>query len=230
MTSLPTTRTLQSLAETKELITTDQFIELVEQDINEARYSHAELIDGIVVMNAAVGRYHGRPQQIIATWLGNYEIATEGVESFPSVSLVLDRTNMLEPHACLRITDEYGGASKGDQYVRGPAELVVEISVSSVDRDLGSKKNNYEQSGVLEYLVWRVEEGEFDYFSLTNGKFAPQAVTIGVLKSKIFGGLWLDVAAALRLDIRGVMKTLEAGVSSPDHEAFVTSMNLRKRN
>ncbi|WP_459558190.1 Uma2 family endonuclease [Lacunimicrobium album] len=229
MTSLRTTRTLRSLAESKELITTDQFIELVEQDLDEARYSHAELIDGIVVMNAAVGRYHGRPQQVIATWLGNYEAATEGVESFPSVSLVLDQTSMPEPDACLRITDDYSGTSTADRYIHGPPELVVEISVSSQDRDLGSKKNTYERMGVLEYFVWRVDDGEIDYFSLINNQFVLQTVTSGIIKSRTFGGLWLDVSAALRLDLRGVLKTLQTGLSSADFKAFTTSMKSRKR-
>ncbi len=42
-------------------------------------------------------------------------------------------------------------------------ELIVEIAASTVSLDLHQKLNVYRRNQVQEYLVWRVEDGEFDF-------------------------------------------------------------------
>ena len=43
----------------------------------------------------------------------------------------------------------------------------------------------------------------------------------GRIKSGIFPGLWLDTAALLRGDLKGVLAHLRLGLDSPEHRAFV---------
>jgi hypothetical protein len=43
----------------------------------------------------------------------------------------------------------------------------------------------------------------------------------GLLKSGIFPGLWLDVPALLRADMKTVLATLRRGTESPEHAAFI---------
>lgn len=43
----------------------------------------------------------------------------------------------------------------------------------------------------------------------------------GVLHSEIFPGLWLDVAALWRQDLPGLLATLQQGLQSEAHAAFV---------
>ena len=49
----------------------------------------------------------------------------------------------------------------------------------------------------------------------------------GLFKSTVFPGLWLDASALLRLDVRHVMATLQHGIETPEHAAFVQQLQAR---
>lgn len=49
----------------------------------------------------------------------------------------------------------------------------------------------------------------------------------GMLRSTMFPGLWLDVAALLQLDGQRVMDTLRQGLAIPEHAVF--GQQLRER-
>jgi hypothetical protein len=75
---------------------------------------------------------------------------------------------------------------------------------------------------VREYVVWRVLDGRLDWFALNEGRFDPQAPdTEGLHRSAVFPGLWLDPAALLRGDMPAVLATLQRGLASPEHAAFL---------
>ena len=50
----------------------------------------------------------------------------------------------------------------------------------------------------------------------------------GTLRSRAFPGLWLDPAALLAGDIAAVLATLERGLASPEHAAFVAELAGRR--
>jgi hypothetical protein len=43
----------------------------------------------------------------------------------------------------------------------------------------------------------------------------------GLYKSEVFPGLWLNAAALIPGDMKTVQKTLEPGIASSEHQAFV---------
>ena len=43
----------------------------------------------------------------------------------------------------------------------------------------------------------------------------------GVIRSVVFPGLWLSVEALLSGDLRGLLQTLDRGLSTPEHAEFV---------
>ena len=103
--------------------------------------------------------------------------------------------------------------------------LVAEIAASSASYDLHSKLEVYERGGVREYVVWRTYDSEVDWFELRDGAFKRlEPDEDGLFRSKVFPGLWLDVAALLRGDMKTVLEVLERGIASPDHERFVESL------
>ncbi|MGL4420679.1 MAG: Uma2 family endonuclease, partial [Gemmataceae bacterium] len=105
------------------------------------------------------------------------------------------------------------------------------VSYSSVEKDLGAKRRAYESNGVPEYLVWNTRDGEFRWHYLKrNGEYALLAADAkGVLKSRIFPGLWLDTVALLAGDARTALGTVQAGLASPDHAKFVAKLEKRHR-
>jgi hypothetical protein len=47
-----------------------------------------------------------------------------------------------------------------------------------------------------------------------------------VLRSEVFPGLWLDVPALLADDLAKVLATLQQGITSDEHSAFVERLRL----
>lgn len=188
----------------------------------------AELIEGIVFMPSPVHhKKHGRPHQIIGTWIGNYEVATPGVESFDNTSIFLDADNEPQPDTSLRILPEFGGQTRDtqDDYIEGAPELIVEISGSSASVDLHRKKRAYLRNAVSEYIVWLTVEERFRWFVIRDGEYAEiEPDERGVYRSERFPGLWLDAAAALEFDLRAVTARLREGIETPEHAEFLKQL------
>lgn len=188
----------------------------------------AELIEGIVYMGSPVRlTQHARPDSIIQTWLGNYSIETPGTESATNATSRLDVDNVPQPDGLLRILPESGGRSRVDDdgYLNGAPGLAVEVCASSASIDLRDKLAVYRRAGVLEYLVWRTEERRFDWFALIEEEYqSNQPEAAGIIRSRVFPGLWLDVNALLAMNAPKVMEVLQAGLAGAEHAAFVAKL------
>ncbi|MGK7903208.1 MAG: Uma2 family endonuclease [Hormoscilla sp.] len=185
----------------------------------------AELIEGVVYMASPVRiASHGRPQAQIIAWLSGYWIATPGVDLADNTTVRLDMDNEPQPDVLLRLEERVGGQSwiDDDDYVVGAPELIAEIAASTAAIDLRDKLRVYRRNGVQEYLVWQVLDRRLDWFTLTQGEYVPlQADAEGVLRSKIFPGLWLAVPALLEGDLVRVVAVLQEGLASSEYGTFV---------
>ncbi len=184
----------------------------------------AELIEGVVYMGSPVSyRRHGRPEHLLAIWLGFYEALTPGVEASGNTTLRLDLDNEPQPDLMLRLPEQRGGRSRiaADGFVEGPPELVVEVAASSVSYDLHQKLKVYRRCGVAEYLVHRVDDGAIDWFRLEEGDYVPMvATTEGWLRSTVFPGLWLPARELLAGDVAALRTAIERGTASAEHRRF----------
>ena len=184
----------------------------------------AELIEGVVYMPSPVSNEHAQPHFDLITWLGFYRAATPGIAGGDNGTVRLDLDNEPQPDAFLRILAEHGGQSRVDEdgYVSDAPELVAEVARSSVSIDLHAKLNAYRRNGVREYIVWRVEDRTIDWFILREGRYETLAVgSDGLYRSEVLPGLWLDAVALLRGDLQAVFQTVQRGLESPEHVAFV---------
>src|SRR5262249_24588697 len=124
-----------------------------------------------------------------------------------------------------------GGRSSVSEegYATGPPELIVEVASSSESIDLHAKRRDYERAGVLEYVVVVLRQRAVRWFVLQDGAYREvEADTSGLFKSRIFPGLWLDAPALLQHDVRQVMATLQQGVETSEHAAFVQQLQARR--
>ncbi len=188
----------------------------------------AELINGVVYMGSPVrfGK-HGEPHARLLTWLGTYAAFTEGVRHGGNTTVRLDWDTEPQPDALLRVEPEGHANSRitADDYVEGAPEFVAEISASTVSYDLHDKMDAYRRAGVREYLVWRVEDQEVDWFLLRDGEYVriPRGAD-GVYESSTFPGLRLAVTALLAGDMAQVMGELQKGLDAAEHAEFVASL------
>ncbi len=188
-----------------------------------------ELIGGIVYMASPTRRLHGLLHNKLGALLSDYADETPGVESASEITTILGTENEPQPDLTLRVEAECGGRSHvtaGD-YVEGPPELLAEIAYSSLSIDMNQKRENYEQEGILEYLVVSIEDQRIFWFHF------PSAATIepdrkGVLRSVVFPGLRIHEAALLARDMKRAKAVLRQGLASKEHRAFVRQLR-RKR-
>lgn len=187
----------------------------------------AELIEGVVYVASPVSDVHARCHSEMHLWLALYRAGTPGTISSIDGTVRLDIDNRPQPDIHLRIDERLGGQSRvgKDGYVEGAPELVAEVAFSSVSYDLHDKQKAYRRNLAREYVIWRVEQQEIDWFVLRDGAYERLAISDdGVFRSIAFPGLWLDPAALLRGDSRSMMETVQHGLASPEHAAFVAKL------
>ena len=184
----------------------------------------AELIEGVVYMPSPVTNDHSAPHFDLIGWLFLYRAHTDGVSGGDNGSLRLDLESMPQPDAFLRIMETHGGQSHidADHYVAGAPELVAEVAVSRVAQDRDVRLPLYRRNGVKEAILWRVPDGEIDWFVLRGDQYERlPRVPPGVYRSEAFPGLWLDGQALVRRDMAALLNATQQGVASPEHAAFV---------
>jgi Uma2 family endonuclease len=185
----------------------------------------AELIGGIVYVGSPLKRRHGTNHLPLGSLFFAYEANTPGVESGDNTTILLGDEGEPQPDLYLRILPEFGGQSRttGDDYVAGAPELLSEIVHSSRAIDLHAKRDDYARYGVLEYLVVCLREGQLRWFDLrANQELSPDAD--GVFRMRAFPGLWVHAEALFAKDHRRLMTTLEQGLATAQHAAFVSRL------
>jgi Uma2 family endonuclease len=181
----------------------------------------AELIEGVTYMASPLRiKSHGEPHGNLIGWLWTYKIATPGTILGDNPTVRLDPDNEPQPDAVLFVPGRQATIDAED-YIEGAPELVVEVAASSTAIDLHDKKRAYRRNYVQEYLVWRTLEYQFDWFMLQADEYVPLvADDRGMIRSRVFPGLWLVVPALLAGDMTLVLSGLQEGLSSPEHQEF----------
>ena len=176
----------------------------------------AELIDGLVYTEMSVSPRHGRPHSRLVGWLIAYEATHPGLESMDNTTVRMPGEDDLQPGVLLRRRQGGTSALVENEAVEGPPEFVGEIAASSASYDMHLKKEAYRRGGVQEYLVWQVYEQRIDWWSLDNGQYVPLVRdAAGIIESKIFPGLRLNVAALLAGDLPAVLAALTPHTEKP---------------
>ncbi|MBM3458051.1 MAG: Uma2 family endonuclease [Armatimonadetes bacterium] len=198
----------------------------------EPHCKKAELIQGRVYVPSPLSiQGHARPHAELGTWLGNYYMATPGTLIAGNGTVRLDDRNEPQPDLVLTTDPDCGGRARlgPDDYFEGGPEWIAEIAGSSAGVDLHEKHETYAAHGVGEYVVWRTEDRELDWFVLHEGQYVLQEPDPdGVYRSRQFPGLWLDPQALLNRDFERLLQVLGQGLASPEHTAFLEELARRR--
>jgi Uma2 family endonuclease len=209
----------------------------LDQATFHARYAamppdfRAELIGGVVFVPSPLRSEHAESHALIMGWLTYYWGATPGTRVRDNATAILGDDSEPQPDAALVIDSERGGQSSVSEegYATGPPELIVEVASSSESIDLHTKRRDYEQAGVLEYVVVVLRQHVVRWFILQDGTYREvEADARGLFTSSVFPGLWLDAPALLRLDVQQVLATLQHAIATPEHAAFVQQLQARR--
>jgi Uma2 family endonuclease len=212
----------------------DEFYRRVEEWERSGKSARGiERLEGIVYMPTPLPvDSHGEPLAKIVAWLGYYMAHTQGAQASCCSTAKLDKNNDPECDAILRIRPGFGGQSETDEsgYLAGAPEFSVEIAGTSSQRDLETKFEIYRRNGVLEYLVWETIAEEFHWFVLDDGDYRrllPDEE--GLLRSRVFPGLWLDINALLDGDLAKVLQVVQQGLTTDEHQQFVAQLAAKRQ-
>ncbi len=188
----------------------------------------AELVNGIVYVASPVRiDQHGEPDHLAQHWMATYWVATPGTRGAANSTTRLSPDDVPQPDVLLRILPGHGGNARIDAkgYLSGAPELVFEVAASSASIDTREKRDAYRRAGVKEYIVWRTEDVELDWWQMVDDAYVlltPDGD--GIIRSRCFPGLWLDLEALLREDAPKVIAALQSGLASAEHEGFVARL------
>jgi Uma2 family endonuclease len=208
-------------------MTREEFHRIYEQMPEDFK---AELIGGIVYVASPLKYGHGSSHMPLSTLFYLYQGSTPGVDSGDNTTVQLGRRNEPQPDLHMRIVEECGGQTHltSDDYIAGAPELVAEIALSSRSLDLHGKKRDYRQCGVLEYLVLSLHENKLRWFDLpADQELHPDADD--VYRIRTFPGLWIQGEALLANDCQRLIATLQQGLATPEHTAFVQKLAAAKQ-
>lgn len=185
----------------------------------------AELIQGIVYLMASPVRIdqHAQPDALIQGWLFTYALQTRGVKHATNATTRMSPEDLPQPDGLLRLLPEHGGQTKVDTkgYLVGAPELVVEVAASSASLDTRQKFTSYLRARVQEYMIWRTRDQAVDWWALEDDEYVRmEPDSEGIIRSRVFPGLWLDVRALTSEDATGVIAGLQQGLASEAHAAF----------
>jgi hypothetical protein len=78
-------------------------------------------------------------------------------------------------------------------------------------------------------LITRVYDEEIDWFVWENGEYvALQSDKKGVIESRFFAGLCLNVKAILVGELAQVLRDLQKGLATKKHKEFVNQLKAKK--
>ena len=186
----------------------------------------AELIDGIVHMPSPISRIHCDFHARLFGWLWTFGSATPGCTLLPAGTWLMSDDSAPQPDLAFCILSERGGQSSIEgEYSAGVPELIVEISYTTGARDSGIKQRLYERSGVLEYIIVKPQKRQIVWNELAAGKYREiQPGADGLLRSRVFPGLWLNAEALWNNDHTALSKAIQQGTSTPEHAGFVRKL------
>jgi Uma2 family endonuclease len=188
--------------------------------------TRAELIGGVVYMPSPVGLRHSEFHALAVIWLGLYRFRTPGVAVADNASTALDDLGEPQPDASLRVLPTHGGRTQVvGNIIGGGPELIVEVAQTSRGIDLGVKRADYERAGVLEYIVFALNPDEVIWHVRRDDRLVrvPPGPD-GLYRSEAFPGLWLDPRAFLDDNGPALVATLEQGLATDEHAAFVARL------
>lgn len=223
-------RTIPTISHSPPLVAGDRLsrAEFERRYLAHPEIKKAELLEGIVYMPSPVKyKRHANPHLHLGGWVTLYLAATPGVEGGDNATVRMDNENDPQPDILLRIDRAQGGRSfvGPDDYLVGAPELIIEVASTSANYDMHVKKRVYARNGVQEYLVFLTHDQTVHWFALEEGEYVELAVAVdGILRSRVFPGLWLQPTAFWATDLPALLATLQQGITSPEHAAFVKKL------
>ena len=173
----------------RDYMTDEEFFEISPDD------RKAELIDGEMIIAGPATDLHERTFGFLILTLGTYVTERDlGIVRGSRTAMRLSEKEVYEPDILFVAKERLSLVH--DNYIDGPADLVVEIlSRSTAYFDRGHKLANCALAGVRE--VWLIDPGRrtAEFYRLIGARYEPISLDAeGIFRSQAIPGFWLRTA------------------------------------
>jgi Uma2 family endonuclease len=196
--------TMADVSEQTATMTFEEFLAWLDED------THAEWVEGKVMVPSPASARHQLIQRFLVTLLGLYAESHDLGVVLPAPFVMRLAGRAREPDL-LFVAREHADRI-GETFLDGPADLVVEIiSPESIARDRGEKYREYRDAGVGEYWLIDPLAQEAECYQLDAGGQYHLALTHadGIYTSRSLPGFWLEVEWLWQMPLPNVLQALK---------------------
>jgi Uma2 family endonuclease len=175
--------------DTAHRFTIEEYYRLVEEGRLEED-ARVELLDGQIIPMSPVGPRHQRiVSKLFRAFIGQEHGRFETEQGPP---LPIPDHDEPQPDILL-----YRPGAANEQHHVQPVDvfLVVEVSKSTIDYDLGSKAKIYEGAKIPEYWVVNLEHNRLHVFTLEGDRYHEKTLEQGSVSPNAFPDVRIDLAA-----------------------------------
>ena len=163
----------------------------------------------------------------LALCVNRYRLFTPGIYVCLHVPVLLDENTRIVPGLIAMVNH---GTLKQCEPVtfgfEGPPNFVLDVFDSDEMAEYESRKNAFEQFGVIEYVAVENLECPQLHWNRHDGSGFAEAIPDrnGVIKSKALPGLWIPINALRTRDWWSILSAIERGVTRLGHHEFQESI------
>ncbi|MDC0325322.1 Uma2 family endonuclease [bacterium] len=163
----------------------------------------------------------------IAMCINHYRLSTPGMHVCIHVPVQINKRTRLTPGLIAQI-----GSGKFNQckpvkydYFSGPPNFIFDVFRDEQMTAYESRKEVFEQNGVLEYVVW-FNSSELPIWNrLINGKYQEvKKGEDGLIRSSALPGLWIPIDAWAKRDIWSILAKISQGITRRGHRDFMATI------
>jgi Uma2 family endonuclease len=167
--------------------TFEDFLVLVRED------EKADLLDGVIYVASPDSPEHNSLCGWLDRLMGGFADELDlGTVFISRVAFRITGKRGPEPDLAFVTKRRLGQVRKG--FVDGPPDIAVEVvSLDSVERDYGAKRDTYERGGVREYWIIDPRQRKAVFLRRFRGRFREVPLDGTIFESKVLRGFRLDL-------------------------------------
>ena len=111
------------------------------------------------------------------------------------------------------------------KFFSGPPNFIFDVLTEDQIEEYAYRRDCFERSGVIEYVVWDHEKELPTWHRLEGGKYREvQSDETGLIKSTALPGMWISLDALKQRDWWVVMATISRGITRRGHSDFMNTI------
>jgi hypothetical protein len=163
----------------------------------------------------------------VASCINHYRMFTPGLYVCIHVPVRINESTRIIPGLIAQVNSgKFKQCDPGDYHCfSGPPNFVFDVFRQEQREDYESRRKLFEQSGVIEYVVWFNSDKLPIWNRLLGGKYHEiQEDQDGLIKSTSLPGLWIPVKALAERDCWSAMAKISHGITRREHHDFMATI------